>query len=221
MKILAHRGYWKKVSEKNSEKSLKKALKKGYGFESDIRDYDGKIVISHDLANKKCTIAETIFKEFSKYNNELCFAVNIKSDGLVGELLKILKKNCITNYFCFDMSIPQMINYCEKGLNIFTRQSEYEIEPLCLYDKSQGVWIDAFYDDSWITEELILKHVKNGKKICLVSPELHSLPYLKFWEKLKSFKIDYSEIMLCTDLPDEANNFFNREMVKNDKSYYF
>ena len=33
MIILAHRGYWKKISEKNTEVALKKAFKKGYGIE--------------------------------------------------------------------------------------------------------------------------------------------------------------------------------------------
>ena len=214
MIILAHRGYWKKLSERNTEEALKKAFVKGYGIESDIRDYDGKLVISHDPANKNCMPAEELFKELAKYNNKLCFAINIKADGLGEELSKLLKKNNITNYFCFDMSVPQMIYYCENNFNVFARQSEYESEPLLLYKESQGVWIDAFYDDSWITEELISKHIKNGKKICLVSPELHSFPYLEFWKKLKNFNLDYSKIMLCTDVPDEANEFFNKEMTK-------
>ena len=209
MILLAHRGYWKKISEKNTEVALKKAFEKGYGIESDIRDYDGKLVISHDPANRNCMLAEELFRELSKYDNKLCFAINIKADGLGEELLELLKENNITNYFCFDMSAPQMIYYCENDFNVFTRQSEYEIEPLLLYKESQGVWIDAFYDDSWITEELISKHITNGKKICLVSPELHSLPYLEFWKKLRSFNIDYSKIILCTDVPDEANKFFN------------
>ncbi len=213
MIILAHRGYWKKAVEKNTEKALKKAFEKGYGIESDIRDYDQKLVISHDPANSSNMPAEALFEELLKYDNKLCFALNIKADGLGKELLKLLKDNNITNYFCFDMSVPQMIYYCENNFNVFTRQSEYEVEPLALYKESQGVWIDAFYDDSWITEELILKHIKNGKKICLVSPELHSLPYLEFWKKLKSFNIDYEEVMLCTDVPDEADKFFNKEMI--------
>ena len=82
MIILAHRGYWEKLSERNTEEALKKAFAKGYGIESDIRDYDGKLVISHDPANKNCMPAEELFKELAKYNNKLCFAINIKADGL-------------------------------------------------------------------------------------------------------------------------------------------
>ena len=60
------------------------------------------------------------------------------------------------------MSVPQMIYYCENKFNVFARQSEYESEPLSLYKESQGVWIDAFYNDIWVTEELISKHIKNA-----------------------------------------------------------
>ena len=82
MIILAHRGYWKKAVEKNTEKALKKAFEKGYGIESDIRDYDQKLVISHDPANSSNMPAEALFEELLKYDNKLCFALNIKADGL-------------------------------------------------------------------------------------------------------------------------------------------
>lgn len=213
MIILAHRGYWKTVSEKNSKVSIKRAFDSGYGIESDIRDFNKNIVISHDPADSNSINADEIFNYLSNFKDNLCFAINIKSDGIADNILKLLAKYNIKNYFCFDMSIPQMIYYCEQGLNVFCRQSEYEKEPLILYDRSKGVWIDAFENDTWINEELILNHIKNGKKICIVSPELHSLPHLNFWKRLKSFNINYSEVMLCTDLPKEANNFFNKEEV--------
>jgi hypothetical protein len=211
MIILAHRGYWEDISEKNSESSIKKAFDEGYGIESDVRDFNKNLVISHDPADNTSIDAERIFSYLSNFKNKFCFAINIKADGLADDLLKLLRKYNIKNYFCFDMSIPQMIYYCEKEMNVFCRQSEYEKEPMVLYEKAQGVWIDAFDDDSWITEDLILNHIKNGKEICIVSPELHSLPHLKFWEKLKMFNVDYSKIMLCTDLPNEADQFFNLE----------
>jgi len=50
MRILAHRGYWNSSIGKNSPEALKTALAKGYGFESDVRDYMGKLVISHNMA---------------------------------------------------------------------------------------------------------------------------------------------------------------------------
>ena len=47
MKIIAHRGLWKKKSEQNTIKSINEALMNDYGIETDIRDYRNKIVVSH------------------------------------------------------------------------------------------------------------------------------------------------------------------------------
>lgn len=209
MKILAHRGYWNTIVKNNSYEALIKALDYGFGFESDIRDYCGKLVISHDIANEESYLAENIFEKLSEHNDKYCFAINIKSDGLKKLLIDSLKKYNIENYFTFDMSVPQMIEYREKGLKYFTRQSEYEKE-LILYEDADGVWIDAFVEESWITEELLNYHLKNGKKVCIVSPDLHKREYLSFWSKLKSYKVDFNNVILCTDFPLEARNFFEQ-----------
>ena len=86
--------------------------------------------------------------------------------------MELLGKYGINNYFTFDMSVPQMIEYSEMNIRFFTRQSEYEKNPV-MYDQAAGVWIDAFFDDSWITEKLLQDHLTNGKKVCIVSPDLH------------------------------------------------
>ena len=46
--ILAHRGYWSEKNQQNSFQSFKDALDKGFGIETDFRDHDGKIFVSHD-----------------------------------------------------------------------------------------------------------------------------------------------------------------------------
>ena len=48
MIILAHRGVWQNPVEKNSAAALRRALENGFGVETDIRDLDGQLVISHD-----------------------------------------------------------------------------------------------------------------------------------------------------------------------------
>ena len=78
-----------------------------------------------------------------------------------------------------------------------------------MYDDAAGVWIDGFFSEDWITEELLDFHIKAGKKICLVSPDLHGRDYKSFWKKLKNYKIDFSQVMLCTDYPDVAKKFFD------------
>lgn len=207
MEILAHRGYWNAKLTQNSLKSFSEALRKGYGFESDLRDYMGNLVISHDIANSNAPNCEDVFAMLNKYGDKHCFAINIKADGLDNLLLEKLSKYKINNYFTFDMSIPQMLEYRSKGITYFTRQSEYEPKP-ALYKDAAGVWLDSFEDDSWITQNLIIEHQEKEKMLCIVSPELHKRERLSFWKRLGAFAIDFSKIKLCTDFPDEAKIFF-------------
>ena len=207
MKLLAHRGYWKNESEKNSLEAIKRALENGYGFESDIRDYCGKLVISHNMADSSCPSADEVFAELERFGDRFCFAINIKADGLKDELFSALQSRNLKNYFAFDMSVPQMVEYVEKGITVFTRQSEFEKEPV-LYESSAGVWIDGFEDLGWISETLLKSHIENGKRVCIVSPELHGKPHLEFWKKLNGMNLDFSQVLLCTDIPDEAKAFF-------------
>ncbi len=207
MEIIAHRVYLNEIIIRNSLEALNRALENGYGFESDIRDFKGRLVISHNMADEKSPSANEVFEILRKHNDNCCFAINIKADGLKELLSQSLKKYQISNYFTFDMSVPQMIEYYDLGLKIFTRQSEAETEPI-MYDKALGVWVDAFYDDDWITPKLLASHIANGKTVCIVSPDLHKREYLPFWQKLKGYDIDFSKLMLCTDHPDKAREFF-------------
>lgn len=179
MNILAHRGYWNTEIERNSLLALRIALEKGFGFESDVRDYKGKLVISHNIANESSPDAEEVFRCLAENKDRYCFAVNIKADGLKGLLMEYITRYQITNYFLFDMSVPQMVEFDEMGLRCFTRQSEVEPIP-CMYDRSAGIWIDGFWGTSWITEELLKGHIGNGKEVCIVSPDLHGDDALLF-----------------------------------------
>ena len=207
MQILAHRGYWMKPEERNTPTALRRALDSGFGFESDIRDYLGELVISHNIANESCQKAEEIFRWLAEHEDKYCFAVNIKADGLMDLLAGLLEKYHITNYFTFDMSVPQMVEYADMGLTYFTRQSEVEPDPV-MYENAAGVWIDGFWGTEWITGVLLQEHIAVRKTVCLVSPELHGRPYRDFWAKLASFDVDFGRVLLCTDKPGEAAAFF-------------
>lgn len=212
MQILSHRGYWNEKISANSSVALKTALEKNFGFESDVRDYMGRMVISHNIADASCPDAEEVFRWLSEYGDKFCFAINIKADGLKEILNRYLKKYGIHNYFLFDMSVPQMVEFAEMGLRFFTRQSEYETEPV-MYGQAAGVWMDGFKRTDWITEELLKKHISSEKEICLVSPDLHgNSDYPLFWEKLKNWRIDFSKVLLCTDHPEEAKEFFKDKL---------
>lgn len=211
MEILAHRGYWNSEIQSNSPAALKKALENGFGFESDVRDHMGKLVISHNIADETCQEAKEVFRWLAECCDKYCFAINIKADGLKDLLLEQLHESHLRNYFVFDMSVPQMVEFEQIGLTYFTRQSEVETSP-AMYEGAAGVWIDGFWGDEWITEELLSRHIRAEKKVCLVSPDLHKREYKKFWECLAGFDIDFTKVMLCTDHPEKARKFFAEKL---------
>ena len=81
MKILCHRGYWKKEADKNTLAAIKDAFESGRGMESDIRDFDGKLVISHNPADKDSVLAEDVFRLMQACQDRYCFAINRWSEG--------------------------------------------------------------------------------------------------------------------------------------------
>jgi hypothetical protein len=108
------------------------------------------------------------------------------------------------------MSIPDTIMYLKEGMNVLIRQSEYELGT-SFYESASGIWLDAF-DGIWYSEELVKKHLNNGKKVVIVSSELHKREYLKHWNFLKSWNIiNDDNLILCTDLPEKAFKFFKNE----------
>jgi hypothetical protein len=207
MIILSHRGYWKSAQEKNTSVAFDRSFSLAFGTETDLRDRGGELVISHDPAREDALPAEAFFSVYRQHVQDLPLALNIKADGLQKLLAAALLEYQIQNYFVFDMSIPDMISYIKSGLRVFTRQSDYEPNPV-LYEPSQGVWVDGFNTD-WIDEAAIEKHLKHGKQVCLVSPDLQGRPFEAFWERLAKMPVTTSpDVMLCTDHPEEARKFF-------------
>lgn len=209
MKIISHRGYWIKPKEKNTLKAFERSFDMGFGTETDLRDLNNKICISHDPATSVNNLDIDSFSMLYKsYNTSLPLALNVKSDGLQTLLEEFIKNGNIEDYFFFDMSIPDTINYIRKNLNVFIRQSEYE-KDLPFYQKAKGVWLDSF-QKMWYSQSVVLDHLNNGKKVAIVSAELHSRDHRRQWEILKEWPfIKDQRILLCTDFPEDASKFFN------------
>lgn len=208
MRIISHRGYWKTVREKNTHVAFERSFALGFGTETDFRDRDGQLVIAHDLPGSDALPAEEFFKIFERHDLSLPLAINIKADGLQHLLKAAFLRHGVRDYFLFDMSVPDAVFSIKQGLRVFTRHSDVEPTP-SFYKQAAGIWMDAFYDDSWLTPKTIESHLKSDKDVCLVSPELHKRPHLEFWERLKSHAISRDcRLTLCTDLPEEAVAFF-------------
>lgn len=208
MIILSHRGYWKELEEKNLITAFERSFSLGFGTETDLRDYKGELVISHDISDEKCITVRKLFEIYNKYNNTLPLALNIKADGLQLKLKALIKEYNITNYFVFDMSVPDGLGYIKQNIKAFTRQSEYETIP-SFYDEASGIWLDEF-QGHWINKEVIQEHIKNNKQICIVSPDLHKREYQKEWQHYKEIEqeLGINNLMICTDYPELAKEFF-------------
>jgi glycerophosphoryl diester phosphodiesterase len=208
MQILSHRGYWTQASERNTEAAFERSFERGFGTETDVRDWDGRLVISHDPPTGQPLLLEAFFEQYRRFDGEAPLALNIKADGLCKRLQSALAEYGIRNYFVFDMSVPDALQYARRGLPFFTRQSEYEVQP-SLYEDAAGVWMDCF-EREWMDAAQIERHTRAGKRVCLVSPELHGRPHLPFWRSLVAWEMHRADrLMICTDHPEAAKEYFD------------
>ncbi|MEN8721594.1 MAG: hypothetical protein ABF335_01770 [Alphaproteobacteria bacterium] len=209
--ILAHRGSWQSIEDKNSWAALCRAMSHGYGLETDVRDLDGKLVISHDPPE----IAEnTLYLEalLDFYKSNECrgwLAINIKADGLSAPVANALASRNIDRYFVFDMSVPDSLAYIKNDMRAYVRLSEYEGESI-LQSMASGVWVDNFsgdFDQIGAANRLL----QSNKQVAIVSPELHGRSHLSLWKKIRKNLPASENLMLCTDFPDQAATFWKTE----------
>lgn len=205
MRIISHRGWWLNPSEHNTPAAFVRSFSAGYGTETDLRDHGGRLVVAHDPAGPGAFSFEEFLRLHKAHDQSLPLALNIKADGLVPLLAERLRAHDVPDYFCFDMSVPETRRYAAAGLRFFTRQSEIEPAPAFL-DQAEGVWMDSF-DRDWITHEAISAHLREGRRVCLVSPELHRRDPADFWRFLREFPdLSSPRLLVCTDLVEETLN---------------
>jgi len=207
VQILSHRGQWLRAEERNTSEAFKRSFANGFGTETDLRDMGGELVVSHDPPIGEVESFKDFLSLHRQINPSLPLALNVKSDGLQDLLATAFKGYGVENYFLFDMSVPDLLVSLRKGLRCFSRQSDVEPVP-AFYDECEGLWMDVFRVD-WIKAPDIRKVVDDGKKAALVSPELHGRPHLPLWERLFEWNLtSESNLLLCTDFPDQAKAFF-------------
>lgn len=218
MIILAHRGAWTAHAERNTPAAFERALTSGFGIETDLRDHDGEVVISHDPppAGKPALKFREFLELYAGISAPGMLALNIKADGLHDRVQEELARFNVgpDRYFLFDMAPPDALGYLRRQMPCYTRESEIEPVPAFL-DRAVGVWMDCFFED-WIDEAAILKHLKVGRAVALVSPELHGRTPENAWNRWREFgrrwnSDDGAKLLLCTDHANEAQRFFNGE----------
>lgn len=207
--IIAHRGYWLDAAEQNTKVAFKRALANGFGIETDLRDRDQTVVISHDMATDESMTIDSFLSLCSSAPG-VTLALNVKADGLQDAMASL---NLINPHLYFDMSVPDMLGYLRKDMTLYSRYSDIEPEP-ALLDKCEGIWLDNFGDNK-LNLVALQSFLERGKNVVLVSPELHKRCERDYWEKLKLFldaNTKYrTKVGLCTDFPLDARSYFNEQ----------
>lgn len=213
--ILAHRGLWNSKEEQNSHSAIKLALVNGFGIETDIRDHNGQVVLSHDvpLADSDDLVRYTelldLLEDGEKHT--IC-ALNVKSDGLLNIIQGEPRgtRDTSRQLFYFDMSIPETVQYMKHSLRLFARVSEFET---VVFPPSQvkGIWLDAFGSEFDQTSEA-RKLLNQGYTVAMVSPELHGRSHTATWDSIVRLRLHLeSNFMICTDYPFDAAEVFGNE----------
>jgi hypothetical protein len=205
MIVLSHRGYWKEAAEKNRPVAFHRSYDLGFGTETDVRDLRGELMIAHDMPTGEEISLAAMLDILA--GRTLPLAMNVKADGLARALKAVMDARGVADWFTFDMSVPETVVQLRLGLPVFTRASEYEMPPP-LYDRAIGVWLDAFTGQWW--EPAVAEgFLRDGKRVCIVSPELHGRDPLPLWSRLEASGLAaHPALMLCTDLPEDARARF-------------
>jgi glycerophosphoryl diester phosphodiesterase len=207
LNIIAHRGYWLNASEKNTTLAFSRALQLGFGIETDFRDFDGGLVVSHDPPSASSMKISEFVNLYRDQPVAAPMALNIKSDGLHELVIDLIQQAKFKNAFVFDMAVPDMRGYINNKIPTFTRLSEYERQP-ALLESCNGVWLDAFQSE-WYDEDIIKNLLNQNKQVAIVSSELHGRPYASQWGSIKGNHFHQNSLIsICTDFPMQAKEFF-------------
>ncbi|MCI9066575.1 MAG: hypothetical protein HFI53_12025 [Lachnospiraceae bacterium] len=164
----------------NTIAELKK-LPEEYGVELDLRDdLNGRIYISHNPFE-----AGEDFEAYCKEYRHGTMILNIKSERIEHEVLTLMEKYQIRDYFFLDSSFPMIKLLTDMGVKqVALRFSELEgLDTIRnMAGRARWVWVDCFTKIP-IDRESFKELKALGYKLCFVSPELEGQE-----EKLAEYK---------------------------------
>ena len=205
--ILAHRGWWSDPADRNSPGALTRALAAGFGIETDFRDLDGVLMVSHDPARSPDGLndAAWFFGEVIRTGHTGRLALNIKADGLQDMLVAAMAAAGVPQgqAYAFDMAVPDALGYLARGFPAYSRLSEYEATP-SFVTRAAGVWVDNFNGD-YPQIDRAIDVMSGGLRAAIVSPELHGRDHHALWDEIAAAGLHENPLFeLCTDLPQAA-----------------
>ncbi|HLC79739.1 MAG TPA: hypothetical protein VJG83_04955 [archaeon] len=171
------------------------------GVEIDIRNDGKKLILHHDPFENG-----DLFEDYCANYKHKFMLLNVKTEGIENEVLDIVKRHGIRDYFFLDITFPAILKLLAKGeKNIAVRFSEFETleNSLALKGKVNWVWVDTFTKLP-LTKNAYKKIRRAGFKIFLVSPERWGQPQKieKYKKYLEKNKIHIDAIMCSKGLTD-------------------
>jgi hypothetical protein len=145
-------------------------------IEFDVRAYNSSLIVQHDPFKPGEDFEVFIQVAVTKSKGKRFMIVNIKTDGIEDQVLYILRKYKVDDFFLLDCSLPTIVRLIKMGeKRIAIRYSGYESKETVFSFKGHinWIWVDCF------TCFPLDKNTENefheaGFKLCLVSPELQS-----------------------------------------------
>jgi hypothetical protein len=175
---------------------------KDFGVEVDVRSTDSDLYLSHDPFTKGVS-----FREYLEGYNHRLLVLNVKEDGLESACLELLNNFGVKDYFFLDQPIPSLVRGGLQGFrDVACRMSEFEsIQSTRLQAPfANWVWVDFFMKPE--IEVGLFGTLKSlGLKVCLVSPELHSIDRIHEVRELRDilFSQGVTPDAVCTKYPEK------------------
>jgi len=197
--IFGHRAIFNGIE--NSVNSLSYYKKLGVGIELDLRLGKNGVYVSHDPTNNG-DLFEKVCEVCTKLNIKM--ALHIKENNIVQNVIELLKKYSINNYFLFN---TENFNF-SKIENDIEIASYVNKKPENIYEKI--FWCDEI-QSKWYSKEIFSKVHKNNKIIYGMSLEVvqtcNEKEIISEWKRLIGLGIDG----ICTKYPEKL-----LEYVKGD-----
>jgi len=215
-RLILHRGYKGKFLE-NSEISFEQALKQGYSFETDIRIYNEKCYMKHDVVldsdTNLCSLETLCGLINGVENKDSLIFMHIKELNNINKVMDILNnydfEDRIRFFGCDEITLDLIEVIKTKypkykvGLHYY-ENSNFGAKEI---EKADFIWADE------ITKEnisIILADLSRhlNKLIYVISPEL--IPESVFKNDVKKRWKEFLEMQvdgICTDRPDEFLEF--------------
>lgn len=190
LEIFAHRILYNEIE--NNIKAILFFEKLDIGIELDLRCGKYGTYISHDV-KQKGILFEDLCKKYSK--SKIRMALHIKEIETVNEIIGLLKKYSLNNYFLFNTEsydLTEMINKNNVASYVNQKQSNKNTKLL---------WCDEI-DEKWYTKEMISELHKEKKIVYAMSLEVvktcNKNEMIREWKRLIGLGVDG----ICTKYPE-------------------